>query len=133
MVLAYDYPILGFFFSVLMIALFVVWLWLLFSVMFDIFRSHDLSGWAKALWVVGIIVLPYLGVLVYLIARGGKMQERSMKEAVQAQQQFDDYVKQTASTGTSTADELQKLAGLRDSGVISPDEFEAQKSKLLAG
>jgi Short C-terminal domain/Phospholipase_D-nuclease N-terminal len=132
-VLAYDYPILGFFFSVLMIALFVVWLWLLFSVMFDIFRSRDLGGWAKAIWIVAIILLPYLGVFIYLIVRGGSMHERSVQDATQAQAQFDDYVRQTAGTQPSAADELQKLAGLRDSGVISADEFEAQKAKILAG
>jgi ABC-type multidrug transport system fused ATPase/permease subunit len=126
MVLGYDYPILGFFFSVLMIALFVIWLWLL-----DVFRSEDLNGWTKALWVIFVVLMPYLGVLVYLIARGGKMHERAVRGAVKHQQEFDDYVRQTASTG-STADELQKLAGLRDTGVISPEEFETQKAKLLA-
>ena len=131
MVLAYDYPILGFFFSVLMIALFVIWLWLLFSVLIDVFRSEDLNGWTKALWVIFVVLMPYLGVLVYLIARGGKMHERAVRGAVKHQQEFDDYVRQTASTG-STADELQKLAGLRDTGVISPEEFETQKAKLLA-
>ena len=132
MVLAYDYPVMGFFLSVLMIALFVVWLWLLFSVMFDIFRSRDLSGWAKAIWIVAIIIVPYLGVFVYLIARGGSMHERSVQEATQAQHAFDDYVRQTAGPQASTADELHKLAGLRDSGVISPEEFEVQKAKILA-
>jgi ABC-type multidrug transport system fused ATPase/permease subunit len=131
MVLGYDYPILGFFFSVLMIALFVIWLWLLFSVLIDVFRSEDLNGWTKALWVIFVVLMPYLGVLVYLIARGGKMHERAVRGAVKHQQEFDDYVRQTASTG-STADELQKLAGLRDTGVISPEEFETQKAKLLA-
>jgi hypothetical protein len=131
MVLGYDYPILGFFFSVLMIALFVIWLWLLFSVLIDVFRSEDLNGWAKALWVIFVVLMPYLGVLVYLIARGGKMHERALRGAIKHQQEFDDYVRQTASTG-STADELQKLAGLRDTGVISPEEFETQKAKLLA-
>jgi len=132
MVLGYDYPILGFFFSVLMIALFVIWLWLLFSVLIDVFRSEDLNGWAKALWVIFVVLMPYLGVLVYLIARGGKMHERALQGAIKHQQQFDDYVRQTATSSTSAADELQKLAGLRDSGVISPQEFETQKAKLLA-
>src|SRR6476659_6937352 len=132
MLLGYDYPLLGFFLSVLYMALFVIWLWLAFSVMFDIVRSHDLSGLWKALWVIFVIFFPYLGVFVYLIARGGSMHERAVKQAQASQQQFDEYVRQAASSGGSTADELQKLAGLRDSGVISATEFEAQKAKIMA-
>ena len=79
MVLGYDYPILGFFFSVLMIALFVIWLWLLFSVLIDVFRSEDLSGWLKALWVIFVVLIPFLGILVYLIVRGHGMAERAAK------------------------------------------------------
>src|SRR6478609_5889960 len=132
MLLSYDYPLLGFFMSVLYMALFVIWLWLAFSVMFDIFRSHDLSGLWKAVWVIFVIVFPYLGVFVYLIARGGSMHERGRKSAEASQKALDDYVRRTAGSGPSTADELQKLAGLRDSGVITPEEFDAQKAKLLA-
>ena len=132
MILGYDYPLFGFFMSVLYFSLFFIWLWLAFTVMFDIFRSHDLSGWAKALWVIFVIVFPYLGVFVYLIVRGGSMHERAAKQAQASQQQFDAYVRQAAGSGPSTADELQKLAGLRDSGVITAAEFEAQKAKIMA-
>jgi hypothetical protein len=132
MLFSYDYPLAGFFLSVLYMALFVVWLWLAFSVMFDIFRSHDLSGPWKAVWVIFVILFPYLGVFVYLIVRGGSMHERATKSAEANQQAFDEYVRQTAGSSPSAADELQKLAGLRDSGVITAEEFETQKAKILA-
>jgi hypothetical protein len=98
----------------------------------DIFRSHDIGGLAKALWVIFVIIVPFLGVFVYLIARGGKMQERSAQEAAQQQAAFDDYVRQTAGSGDDTASQLQKLADLKSQGVISDAEFESQKAKLLA-
>jgi hypothetical protein len=132
MILGYDYPLLGFFLSMLYLSLFVIWLWLAFSVMFDIFRSHDLSGVMKALWLIFVIVFPYVGVFVYLLVRGGSMHERSVKRAEANQQAMNDYVRQTVGSGPSSADELQKLAGLRDSGVISAAEFETQKAKILA-
>jgi hypothetical protein len=131
--IASSYPLLDAFLTMLWIFLFIIWIWLLIMVFGDIFRSRDLSGWGKALWVIGIIILPWLGVLIYLIARGGKMHERQI-EAAQAQEQaFRQYVQETASTsGASTADQLAKLADLRDRGVITPAEFEAEKSKALA-
>ena len=91
-----SYPILDIFLTTLYFFIFIIWLWLLFMVFIDIFRSHDLGGWAKGLWVIFIIVMPYLGVLVYLIARGGKMHERAAQQAAQQQKAFDQYVKQTA-------------------------------------
>ncbi len=94
----YQYPILDFFLTMLYFFLFVIWIWLLFTVFIDIFRSHDMGGWAKALWVIFIIVMPFLGVFVYLIARGGKMHERAAQQAAQQQKAFDQYVKQTAGT-----------------------------------
>jgi hypothetical protein len=113
--------------------LFIIWIWLLFMVFIDIFRSHDMGGWAKALWVIFIIVMPYLGVLVYLIARGGKMHERAAQQAAQQQKAFDQYVKQTAGTqGESSADQLHKLAGLKDQGILTDAEFETEKAKILA-
>jgi hypothetical protein len=113
--------------------LFIIWIWLLFMVFFDIFRSHDMGGWAKGLWVVFIIVMPYLGVLVYLIARGGKMHERQAQQAALEKKAFDQYVKQTAGTGgESTADQLAKLADLKSQGVLTDAEFEDQKAKILA-
>ncbi len=131
MTLAYNYPILDLIWTMFMFFVFILWIWLLIAVFMDIFRSHDLGGWAKAIWVFFIIILPFLGVLVYLIARGGKMHERAAEQAAQQQKAFDAYVKQTAGTG-STADDLAKLADLKSQGVITDAEFEAQKAKILA-
>ena len=131
--LATQYPILDIFLTTLYFFLFIIWIWLLFMVFIDIFRSHDMGGWAKALWVIFIIVMPYLGVLVYLIARGGKMHERAAQQAAQQQKAFDQYVKQTAGTqGESSADQLHKLADLKAQGVLTDAEFEAEKAKILA-
>ena len=94
--LASSYPILDIFLTTLYFFIFIIWLWLLFMVFIDIFRSHDLGGWAKGLWVIGIIIMPYLGVLVYLIFRGGKMHERAAQQAALQQKAFDQYVRQTA-------------------------------------
>jgi ABC-type multidrug transport system fused ATPase/permease subunit len=130
---SYQYPILDFFLTMLYFFLFVIWIWLLIMVFVDIFRSHDMGGWAKALWVIFIIVLPFLGVFVYLIARGGKMHERAAQEAAQQQKAFDSYVKQAAGTaGDTTADQLSKLADLKSQGVLTDEEFNAQKTKILA-
>jgi ABC-type multidrug transport system fused ATPase/permease subunit len=129
--LAYNYPILDLIWTMFMFFVFVLWIWLLIAVFMDIFRSHDLSGGVKALWVFFIIILPFLGVLIYLIARGGKMHERAAEQAVQQQKAFDAYVKQAAGSG-STADDLAKLADLKQSGAITDAEFEAQKAKILA-
>jgi hypothetical protein len=127
--LAYNYPILDLFWTMFMIFAFIVWIWLLIYIFMDIFRSHDMSGWAKALWVVFIIVVPVIGILFYLIFRGSGMHERNIKAAQQQQQAFDDYVRQTA--GTSTADQLSQLATLKANGTLTDAEFEAQKSKIL--
>jgi hypothetical protein len=131
MLVAYDYPLLNLFWTMLWLFFFVIWIWVLISVLIDVFRSHDLSGWAKALWLVFIVFLPLLGVLVYLIARGHKMQERAVSDAKRQEAAFRTYVQDAASSG-STADELTKLADLRDKGVITAEEFAAQKAKLLA-
>src|SRR5271155_5638409 len=131
--LASSYPVLDAFLTMLYFFLFIIWIWLLIMVFMDIFRSHDLGGWAKALWVFFIIILPFLGVFVYLIARGGKMHERAANQAAEQQKAFDAYVKQAAGTsGDDVADQLSKLADLKAKGVITDAEFEAQKSKLLA-
>ena len=130
---SYQYPILDFFLTMLYFFLFIIWIWLLIMVFMDIFRSHDMGGVAKALWVIFIIILPFLGVFVYLIARGGKMHERAAQEAAQQQQAFDQYVRQAAgSSGGTTADQLAKLADLKSQGVLSEDEFQSQKAKILA-
>jgi ABC-type multidrug transport system fused ATPase/permease subunit len=128
----YQYPILDFFLTMLYFFLFVIWIWLLIMVFVDIFRSHDMGGWAKALWVIFIIILPFLGVFVYLIARGGKMHERAAQQAAQQQKAFDSYVKQAAGTSDTSADQLSKLADLKSQGVLTDAEFEAQKAKILA-
>ncbi len=126
---ASSYPLLNIFFSILFFFVFFLWIFLLIQIVIDIFRSHDMGGFAKAIWLLFIIVLPFLGVLVYLIARGGKMQQHQIDAAKQQQAAFTDYVQQAA--GSTTADQLHKLADLKDKGVLSDAEFEAQKAKLL--
>ena len=128
---SYSYPLLGAFWTILEIFLFVLWIWILIYVFIDIFRSHDLSGWAKALWFIFVLFIPLIGVLVYLIARGGSMQERAQQQARQQDKEFRAYVQDAAGSG-NTADQLSKLAELRDRGVITADEFERQKAKVLA-
>ena len=128
-----DYPVLDAFLTILYFFLFFIWIWLLVMVIFDIFRSHDMGGLAKALWVIFIIILPFLGVFVYLIARGGSMHERQAQQAARQKAAFDDYVRQTAgSEGSDTASQLSKLADLKSQGVLTEEEFQAQKAKLLA-
>jgi len=109
----------------------VIWFWILITVFIDIFRSHDLSGGAKALWFLFVLFIPLIGVLVYLIARGSSMQERAAQQAQQQDQAFRSAVQQAAGEG-NTADQLAKLADLRDRGVITAQEFESQKAKILA-
>jgi ABC-type multidrug transport system fused ATPase/permease subunit len=128
---AYTYPLADLFGTMLGIFVFIIWFWLLVIIFGDIFRSKDMGGGAKALWVLFVIILPFLGILVYLIARGGKMHERAEQAAQQQQQQFDAYVKETAGAGNNV-DQLAKLADLKQQGVITDAEFEAQKAKLLA-
>lgn len=126
-----TYPILDIFWTMLQIFVFIIWIWLLIAIFSDIFRSHDMGGGAKALWFIFVLIIPILGVLVYLIARGGSMHERAVAQAQRQQQAFDDYVRQTAG-GSSQVDELAKLADLKAKGVLSDAEFEAQKAKLLS-
>jgi membrane protein implicated in regulation of membrane protease activity len=128
---SYSYPLLGAFWTILEVFLWVLWIWVLIYVFIDIFRSRDLSGWAKALWFLFVLFIPLIGVLVYLIARGGKMQERAQQDARQQDKDFRAYVQEAASSGTP-ADQLAKLADLRDRGVISAEEFEREKAKVLA-
>jgi ABC-type multidrug transport system fused ATPase/permease subunit len=129
--LAYTYPLLSIFWTMLEIFAFVVYIWLLIAIFTDIFRSSDLGGGAKMLWVLFVFIIPLFGILVYLIARGGKMHERAAQQAQQQQEAFDSYVKEAAGS-SSAADELTKLADLKAKGVLSDAEFEAQKAKLLA-
>ncbi len=128
--LAYTYPLLSIFWSMLEFFLFFLWIWLVIMVFFDIFRSHDMGGLAKTLWVLLVIIIPFLGVFVYLIARGGSMHERAAQQAQQQQKAFDSYVQQAAGSD-STADQLAKLAELKDKGALTDAEFAAEKAKVL--
>ncbi len=106
------------------------WVWLLITIIIDLFRDHELSGVAKAVWVFFLVFLPFLGVLIYLIVRGGGMRDRALKEQADTKKEFDSYVREQAHGG-SAADELHKLAELKDKGALSPEEFEQAKAKLL--
>jgi hypothetical protein len=119
------------FWDMLWFFLFLIWIWILIAVFSDIFRSHDMGGGAKTLWVIFVILFPYLGVFVYLIARGGKMQERAVRQAAEQQQAFNQYVQETASGG-SAADQLGKLADLKAQGHISDAEYDQMKAKIIA-
>ena len=119
------------FWSMLWFTCFVIWIWLLILVFSDIFRSPDLGGWSKAVWTVFVILLPYLGVFVYLIARGHQMGEHAAAQAQAVDAAQREYIQSVAQTGSSPADELGKAADLRDRGVIDDAEFEAVKAKVL--
>jgi len=127
-----NYPLLDIFLSTLYFFIWILWIMLLFWILMDIFRSDDLSGWGKAGWVIFVIILPFLGVFVYLIARGKSMGERQARDAQARDEQFRAYVKDAASDGQSQSDELAKLAGLHQQGVLSDQEFAAAKAKILA-
>ena len=128
---SYSYPLLGAFWTILEIFLWVLWIWVLVYIFIDIFRSRDLSGWAKALWFIFVLFIPLIGVLVYLIARGDSMHQRAVQDAQQEDRAARQYIRDAAGA-PSTADQLTKLAELRDRGVISSDEFEREKAKVLA-
>ena len=129
--LAYDYPLLGVFWTMLWFFLFFIWIWLLITIFADIFRSHDIGGFAKALWVIFVIVFPFLGVLIYLIARGKGMQDRATQRASNQEQEFRGYVQDVAGSSGS-ADQLARLADLKERGVLTDAEFEAEKAKVLS-
>jgi hypothetical protein len=120
------------FWSFLWWTMFFIWIWLLIMVFSDIFRSSDLGGWSKAIWTIFVIVLPYLGVFVYLIARGHKMSEHAVAAAQQADAQQRSYIQSVASSGGSPAEELAKAADLKEKGLIDDAEFAAMKAKILA-
>jgi hypothetical protein len=133
-VLAEDFGTGQVFWTMLWFFLFFIWIWLLIIVFSDIFRSHDLSGWAKALWIIFVILLPYLGVLVYLIARGNKMAQHAQEAAAAQDAAARQYIQSAVAQGgggSSSADELAKLADLKAQGVISDAEFESAKAKIL--
>ncbi len=125
-----DYPLLNLFWTMFWLFIWMLWLFLLIRVAIDIFRSDDLGGWGKAGWLAFVIVLPYLGVLVYLIARGGKMTHRE-EMVVQASNGAVRSARQPANSSTGTADELTKLAALHDRGVLTDAEFASQKATVL--
>ncbi len=125
-------PILDVFWTMLVFFLFVIWIWILITIFSDIFRNHDMNGWVKALWVIFVILLPFLGVLVYIIANGHKMQERQLEAAAAADAANRKYIQAAAGTAPSAADELEKLKKLYDGGVLTEAEFASQKAKLLA-
>lgn len=132
MYLAYDFPLLSTFWAMLWFFLWILWFILLFRIIVDIFRDDAMSGWAKAGWLVFVIVLPFLGVLVYVIARGKNMGRREIAQARAQQEAFDSYVRETAAEGQHTsADELAKLARLKESGDISDEEFRRAKELIL--
>ncbi|MFN8105633.1 MAG: SHOCT domain-containing protein [Acidimicrobiia bacterium] len=119
------------FLSMLWFFLFFIWIWLLIVVFGDIFRSPDLGGWGKALWTIFVIFLPYLGVLVYLIARGHKMHEHAVEAAAAQDKAMRSYIQQAAGTGPSAADEIARLKDLKDQGAIDDAEFERLKAKAI--
>ncbi len=131
MVLAASYPFLEVFWTMLIFFAFVVWLWILFTVLGDIFRRHDTSGFAKVLWIIFIVILPYLGVFIYLIAEQKGMAERAQVRQKAAQAQFEDYVQSVAPKPDPT-DQISKAKSLLDSGSISQAEFERLKQSALA-
>ena len=121
--------------EILLVALeiffFVIWIWILITILTDLFRDHELSGWAKAAWVLFLVFIPFLTALIYLIARGEGMRDRTIKAQTDAKKHFDEYVRQQAGAA-SPADELHKLAELKDKGALSQAEFDQAKAKLLA-
>jgi Short C-terminal domain/Phospholipase_D-nuclease N-terminal len=127
----YEFTVWESFLTILWFFLFVIWIWLLISIFSDIFRSDDLSGAGKAVWLIFVIFLPYLGVFVYLIARGKEMAEHRVRDVAQREEQMRNYVKDVASS-SSTADEIERLAQLQASGAITEEEFRQAKAKLLA-
>ena len=127
-----DYTFFDFFWSMFVVFIWILWFWLLFTVWFDIFRRHDISGWSKALWLIFTIVLPFLGVFIYLITQNDEMTKRTLERHNRDRQQFDDYVRQTAGSGGSATEEIARGKELLDRGVITQEEFDVLKTNALA-
>ena len=132
MVIAADYPFLDILWSMIIFFVWVVWIWMMVIILTDVFRRRDLSGWGKAGWTVFLIVLPFLGAFIYLIAEGNNMADRRAAEVRGEKAQFDDYVKTVAGDGGGSAAEIEKAKRLLDTGAITQTEFEQLKAKALA-
>jgi hypothetical protein len=130
MVIAADYPFIDVLWSMIIFFFWVIWIWIVITVLIDVFRRHDIGGWAKAAWVIFVVILPWLGVLVYLIVEHDGMRDRSMKQAQAQRREFDDYVRDAA--GGGSAAEIAQAKELLDAGTITQEEFEALKAKALA-
>lgn len=129
-----SYPLLDIFWSIIEFFILFLWIFLLVMILFDLFRSHDLKGWHKAIWLLVLIIFPFLGVLIYLIVHGGGMHERQLQQAKQQDEAFRSYVKQAAAPGGggSSADQLAQLAKLKEQGALTEDEFQKEKAKLIS-
>ena len=127
-----SYPFLSVMWTMLVFFCWILWFWLLFVVFADIFRRHDLSGWGKTGWIIFVIILPFLGVFIYLITQNDGMTKRNLERANAQQAQMDDYVRQTAGGGGGAAGEIEKAKGLLDSGAITQAEYDSIKQKALA-
>ncbi|MFB7512617.1 SHOCT domain-containing protein [Streptomyces sp. NPDC056144] len=130
-----DYPLLNLFWTMLWFFLWIMWLFLLFKIITDIFRDHELSGWGKAGWLILCLILPFLGVLIYVIARGTGMTQRETARAKESEARFQEYIRRTATPdgGTGSAgDELARLADLKEKGALTEEEFQKAKAKILA-
>ena len=130
--LAADYPFLEVFWTMILFFAWVAWIWIVVTVLIDIFRRADIGGWHKAIWVVFVIVLPFLGVLVYLISNHDGMRDRTLEQARSQQEQMDKYIRDTAGGGGGAASEIAKAKELLDAGTITQAEFDAIKSKATA-
>ena len=131
MLFAADYPFLDIFWTMLIFFMWVIWIWILVTVLMDLFRRHDIGGWGKAGWTLLVVVLPFLGVFLYLVTQGKEMAERRASEIQASQASFDSYVRSVATNGGAT-DQIAKAKELLDSGAISQSEFDQIKSKALA-
>jgi hypothetical protein len=127
--IAADYPFLDVFWTIIIFFFWVIWIWIVITVLVDVFRRHDIGGFAKALWVIFVVIVPWLGVLIYLIVEHDGMRERSVKQASAQKEQFDQYVREAAG---GSADDIAKAKQLLDQGAITQDEFDALKAKALS-
>jgi hypothetical protein len=129
MPIAADYPFIDVLWTMIIFFFWVIWIWIVVTVLIDVFRRHDIGGFAKALWVIFVVILPWLGVLIYLIVEHDGMRERSMKQAQAQKDALDDYVREAAG---GSADEIAKAKQLLDQGAITQEEFDALKAKALS-